>query len=143
MATTENPATSVASTRSKPFTGQEYLESLKDGREIWIYGERVKDVTTHPAFRNGARSMAAIYDLKRADPELFRLSYDYVGDLSETVALMWPADPAQKQAIIDEIDATLTDVYRATRAWRSMLERLRRVVEEWKLFREQPAGRAR
>src|ERR1700754_55060 len=35
---------------------------------------------------------ALIRDLitERADPELFRLSYDYVGDLSETVALMWP-----------------------------------------------------
>ena len=62
MATTENPATSVASTRSKPFTGQEYLERLKDGREIWIYGERVKDVTTHPAFRNTARMLARLYD---------------------------------------------------------------------------------
>src|SRR6185295_18741148 len=30
---------------------------------------------------------------ERADPELFRLSYDYVGDLSETVALMWPKAP--------------------------------------------------
>src|SRR5512140_2558571 len=29
----------------------------------------------------------------RTDPVLFALSYDYVGDLSETVALMWPADP--------------------------------------------------
>jgi 4-hydroxyphenylacetate 3-hydroxylase N terminal len=38
-----------------PCTGAEYLESLKDGREIYIYGERVKDVTTHPAFRNSAR----------------------------------------------------------------------------------------
>jgi DNA ligase 1 len=26
----------------------------------------------------------------RTDPVLFALSYDYVGDLSETVALMWP-----------------------------------------------------
>ena len=34
-----------------PTTGAEYLESVRDGREIWIYGERVKDVTTHPAFR--------------------------------------------------------------------------------------------
>src|SRR5919106_1438497 len=33
---------------------------------------------------------------ERVDPVLFELSYDYVGDLSETVALMWPADPAQK-----------------------------------------------
>ena len=31
---------------------------------------------------------------ERTDPVLFALSYDYVGDLSETVALMWPADPA-------------------------------------------------
>ncbi len=30
----------------------------------------------------------------RTDPELFALSYDYVGDLAETVALMWPAAPS-------------------------------------------------
>jgi 4-hydroxyphenylacetate 3-monooxygenase len=45
-----------------PFTGDEYLESLRDGREIWLYGERVEDVTTHPAFRNSARSIARLYD---------------------------------------------------------------------------------
>src|SRR5579862_2573926 len=32
---------------------------------------------------------------ERTDPVLFELSYDYVGDLSETVALMWPAPLAQ------------------------------------------------
>ena len=31
---------------------------------------------------------------ERTDPVLFALSYDYVGDLSETVALMWPKDPS-------------------------------------------------
>ena len=30
----------------------------------------------------------------RTDPVLFSLSYDYVGDLSETVALMWPRSPS-------------------------------------------------
>src|SRR6476646_2584799 len=48
--------------RANPFTGDEYLESLRDGREIWIYGEKVKDVTTHPAFRNSARMIARLYD---------------------------------------------------------------------------------
>jgi 4-hydroxyphenylacetate 3-monooxygenase len=43
-------------------TGEEYLASLRDGREVWIYGERVDDVTTHPAFRNAARSVARLYD---------------------------------------------------------------------------------
>ncbi len=48
--------------KNRPFTGAEYLESLRDGREVYIYGERVKDVTTHPAFRNSAASMALLYD---------------------------------------------------------------------------------
>ena len=48
--------------RTRPLTGDEYLESIRDGREIWIYGERVKDVTTHPAFRNTARMVARLYD---------------------------------------------------------------------------------
>ena len=43
-------------------TGEEFLDSLRDGREIYIYGERVKDVTTHPAFRNTARMIARLYD---------------------------------------------------------------------------------
>src|SRR5260370_20809976 len=45
-----------------PLTGAEFLESLHDSREVWIYGERVKDVTTHPAFRNSARMLARMYD---------------------------------------------------------------------------------
>src|SRR5437588_10361045 len=51
-----------------PMTGAQYLESLRDGREIWLNGERVRDVTTHPAFRNGARSVARLYDALH-DPE--------------------------------------------------------------------------
>jgi len=47
---------------TRPFTGKEFLESLRDGREIWIYGERVDDVTTHPAFRNPARMLARLSD---------------------------------------------------------------------------------
>ena len=48
--------------KKRPFTGAEYLESLRDGREVYIYGERVKDVTKHPAFRNAAVSVAKLYD---------------------------------------------------------------------------------
>ena len=65
---------STTAPRTRPFTGAEYLESLRDGREIWIYGERVKDVTTHPAFRNTARMIARLYDAlhdpaHQADPD--------------------------------------------------------------------------
>src|SRR5262245_33649876 len=44
--------------------GQEYLESLRDGRRVWLMGERVEDVTTHPALAGCALSVAAVYDLQ-------------------------------------------------------------------------------
>jgi 4-hydroxyphenylacetate 3-monooxygenase len=63
--TTLEGATGVV---TAPFTGAEYIESLRDGREIYIYGERVDDATTHPAFRNTIRSVAHLYDALH-DPE--------------------------------------------------------------------------
>jgi 4-hydroxyphenylacetate 3-monooxygenase len=44
--------------------GEEYLESLRDGRCLWLMGQRVKDVTTHPALAGCARSVADVYDLQ-------------------------------------------------------------------------------
>lgn len=46
-------------------TGAQYIEGLRaQPREVWIEGERVGDVTVHPAFRRGARSVAALYDMQ-------------------------------------------------------------------------------
>src|SRR5262249_51407398 len=50
-----------------PYTGKEYLDSLDDGREVWIYGERVKKITAHPAFQNCARMLARLYDALHED----------------------------------------------------------------------------
>src|SRR5262249_7910993 len=52
----------VIADRKRPFTGAEYIESLRDGRAVFIDGERVPDVTVHPAFRNAVRSIARLYD---------------------------------------------------------------------------------
>ncbi|WP_027245878.1 4-hydroxyphenylacetate 3-hydroxylase N-terminal domain-containing protein [Leisingera daeponensis] len=56
------PKDALPGSRTEVFTGQEFLESIQDSREIYIYGERVKDVTKHPAFRNSARMVARWYD---------------------------------------------------------------------------------
>jgi DNA ligase 1 len=52
----------------------------------------------------------------RVDPTLFALSYDYVGDLAETVALIWPAPPAGDAVPpgLDEIVGTLGMATRAS-----------------------------
>src|SRR4051794_33799504 len=44
-------------------TGAEYRESIRDGREVWMNGECVKDVTTHPAFKPLVDARARIYDM--------------------------------------------------------------------------------
>ena len=43
-------------------TGEDYLASLRDGRQVWLEGALVGDVTAHPAFRNATRSIARLYD---------------------------------------------------------------------------------
>ena len=48
-------------------TGAEYLARLREaGAEVWLHGERVEDVTSHPAMRNVARSIAALFDMQHA-----------------------------------------------------------------------------
>ena len=49
-------------------TGEQFIDGLRQqSREVWIGGQRVPDVVTHPAFRNVVRSVAALYDLQH-DP---------------------------------------------------------------------------
>ena len=46
-------------------TGAEYIANLKEnGPEVYLHGERVKDVTTHPALRGGVASLARLYDMQ-------------------------------------------------------------------------------
>jgi DNA ligase-1 len=59
----------------------------------------------------------------RMDPELFHLSHDYVGDLAETVALVWPAKHgANREPELSEVVDTLTHAGRAE---------VQRLLEGW------------
>ena len=68
-----HPSETAMKSGLSPMTGDEYLEQLRDGREVYIYGERVEDVTTHPAFRNTARMIARLYDALHDDKRKSRL----------------------------------------------------------------------
>lgn len=52
----------AATSTVQPHTGSGYLDSLDDGREVYIHGERVKKIADHPAFRNSARMVARWYN---------------------------------------------------------------------------------
>lgn len=70
----------------------EYLRSTPDPERGWALAALTGVLTFKHAKGGLIRALIA----ERTDPALFALSYDYVGDLSETVALMWPADPRLK-----------------------------------------------
>lgn len=51
--------------------GEDLLRKLRENPpELWYRGERVNDVTTHPAFRSGVKSLAALYDLQWKQPDI-------------------------------------------------------------------------
>jgi DNA ligase-1 len=70
----------------------DYMRTTPDPERGWALAA----LTGGLSFKHAKSGMIRALIAERADPVLFELSYDYVGDLSETVALMWPADPSRK-----------------------------------------------
>src|SRR5580698_1907856 len=64
----------------------DYFRSTPDPERGWALAALTGALSFPHAKAGLIRSLIA----ERTDPVLFELSYDYVGDLSETVALMWP-----------------------------------------------------
>jgi len=56
-------------------------------------GYALAAITGALSFRHAKAGVIRALIAERTDEVLFALSYDYVGDLSETVALMWPVVP--------------------------------------------------
>jgi DNA ligase-1 len=83
----------------------DYLRSTEDPERGWALAA----LTGVLSFKHAKPAMLRGLILDRVDPVLFALSHDYVGDFSETVALMWPADPSKKP----NRPPTLTEVVEA------------------------------
>ena len=90
----------------------EYLRGTPDPERGWALAA----LTGALSFKHAKAGMIRGLIAERTDPALFALSYDYVGDLSETVALMWPADPTQKSRsapTLSEVVQTLSTLGKA------------------------------
>ena len=56
-------------------TGAQYRDSIRDGRQVYIGGERVKDVTTHPMFKPLVDIRARFYDMQHEPATRDLMSY--------------------------------------------------------------------
>ena len=70
----------------------DYLRTTPDPER----GYALAALTGALSFQHAKPGVIRALIAERTDPVLFELSYDYVGDLSETVALMWPAPQTRR-----------------------------------------------
>lgn len=90
----------------------DYLRKTEDPERGWALAALTGALT----FKHAKGGMIRALIAERTDPALFALSYDYVGDLSETVALMWPADPnhrPNKTPSLSDVVETLSTLGKA------------------------------
>lgn len=92
-------------------TGQEYRDSIRDGRQVWINGERVKDVTVHPAFKPIVDIRARIYDMAHEDKYRDTMSYRDPGtNEPNCTAHKLPLNQEDWHAKRRAVDAVLNDI---------------------------------
>ena len=92
-------------------TGEQYKEGIRDGREVWVDGERVKDVTMHPALKPIIDIKARMYDMAREDRYAADLTYV---ENNETHSIFYKPPTEQKdwhdkiKAVDSDVDGVLT-----------------------------------
>jgi DNA ligase-1 len=81
----------------------DYFRNVADPERGWALAA----LTGALSFRHAKAGIIRALAAERVDPVLFGLSYDYVGDLSETVALLWPAPspPAPEREVAEAAGA--------------------------------------
>ena len=114
----------TASRNAKLTLVTDYLRETPDPDRGWALAALTGDLSfdaAKPAFIRKAVE-------ERMDPQLFWWSYDYVGDLAETVALVWPARPGvnrepQLSGVVDALrGATRAEVQRLIEGWLDVLQ---------------------
>ena len=109
-------------------TGEEYRAGLRDGREVWIDGERVKDVTTHPAFEPVIDHKARMYDMADNAAWVSTMSYEEGGERFP-ILLRPPTEKGHWHEKWRAVDAFVNDI-------RGILTRVgdETVGEMWSLY---------
>jgi 4-hydroxyphenylacetate 3-monooxygenase len=90
--------------------GEQYKESIRDGREVWVNGERVTDVTTHPMFKPLVDIRARIYDMQHEPATKPVLTYRDEDGNEHAIANKLPATQEDWVAKRRATDAILDDV---------------------------------
>ncbi|WER44639.1 4-hydroxyphenylacetate 3-hydroxylase N-terminal domain-containing protein [Cupriavidus sp. WKF15] len=84
-------------------TGTQHIAMLRDGREVYLDGKRVTDVTTHPAFRNSIGSYASLYDFQARSENLEKMTFQPDGTANR-ISRIWQL-PTSYDELVQRRDA--------------------------------------
>jgi 4-hydroxyphenylacetate 3-monooxygenase len=79
-------------------TGAQYLASLKDGREVYLRGRRIEDVTEEEGFRHIASTIAHLYDLQHDPKHQAAVTFEEGGERFGNIFRL-TREPADLQAM--------------------------------------------
>ena len=95
-------------------TGKQYLESLRDGRKVYVGGEIIEDVTAHPMTKGYANAIAEYYDL-HLDPANEAIC-TFTDDQGQKQSMHWFI-PKSKEAILHYLDQVCMFSVRRDSTW--------------------------
>jgi DNA ligase-1 len=118
----------------------DYLQATPDPERGWALAVLTRSLD----FPNAKPAMLRQLISERTDPVLFKLSRDYVGDMSETIALMWPADRSRSLAQLPDLTSLITHLQKTPKAdiqdlistWLDTMN----AVERWALLKMLTGG---
>ena len=90
---------------------QEYFASVPDPERGWALAALTGELVFDAAKPSQVRALAA----QRVDPNLLEWSYDFVGDLAETVSLIWPSPPVDSEGHVSSLTEIVEQLNRASR----------------------------
>ena len=90
-------------------TAAEYLDSIRDGRQVWINGEKVDDVPTHPMFKPVVDIRARIYEMQHDAATRDTMTYEEDGE-TFAVGLKLPHSQEDWYRKREATDAVMDDI---------------------------------
>ena len=97
-------------------TAAEYLDSIRDGRQVWINGEKVDDVPTHPMFKPVVDIRARIYEMQHDAATRHVMTYEEEGETFSVGLKLpyaqedWYRKREATDAVMDDIGGIVTRV---------------------------------
>src|ERR1700684_4466460 len=91
-------------------TGQQYRDSIRDARQVWINGDRVAGVTQQPMFRPIVDVRARIYDMAHESAHAAAMTYQDAAGALCSVGTKLPYTPEDWQAKRAAVDAALDEI---------------------------------